>query len=179
MIEEKTDNQLMEDFFKCSIAAYNILVQRYKARLFNYVLRSLIHDRDGSEDIVQKTLIRLYEYKYKYKASYQFSTWIFTVARNFSIDEMRRKKAVYFQDDEIEIMAKGETPVSEMENNERKEMLLKAINSLKPKYKEIIIARYLECMPYEEISEITKINLNTLKSLSKRGLEQLKNKLRN
>ena len=58
-------------------------------------------------------------------------------------------------------------------------MLTKAIELLKPKYREVIVMRYLQGMSYEEISKITSKRINTLKSQSKRGLKQIRDKVKN
>ncbi len=91
MGEEKTDNELMREFKRCSDAAYKQIVQRYENRLFNYVLRAFGLSRDEGEDVVQNTLKRVYEWKFKYVAKHAFSTWVYTIAKHFALNELQRR----------------------------------------------------------------------------------------
>jgi RNA polymerase sigma-70 factor (ECF subfamily) len=174
-----SDNQLMEEFSLCSIAAYNELVRRYKKKLFNYLSRGLINDRDVAEDIVQRTLIKVYECKNIYKPDYQFSTWVYTICRNLALNEIRDDRTV-----SIDSVFTGEEPGDDCENqvetieiNEISGLMLNIMNNLDSKYREVIVLRYLNEMPYEDIAEVTGKNVSTLKSLCKRGLEKIKDEL--
>jgi len=78
MQREKSDNELMEEFASCSLDAFKQVYYRYKIKIFNFVLRNYLQDNDLTEEVLQKTFITVYEYKYRYKKSYMFSTWIYT-----------------------------------------------------------------------------------------------------
>jgi len=176
-----TDNQLMDDFSKCSMSAFNEIFERYKKRLFNFIRqRYYTIDKMTAEDIVQRTLVKVYEYKYKYKPTNEFSTWVYTIIKNLSFNELKRSKMMSYnesEDDPIKPAISSLNPGNELENQNISEIVLNAIHSLKPKYSEVLILRYLQELNFKEISEILKINFDTAKSLARRGLEQLGGKL--
>jgi len=97
-----SDEKLIALFQSGDINAYNELVERYKDRLFNFVLR-YFNNADQAEDVVQNTLIKLYTHASYYKNVAKFSTWIFTIAKNNALTELRknkRKRAMSFFDSE-------------------------------------------------------------------------------
>ena len=182
MNHTKSDNELMHEFAGCSMDSFTAVFNRYKNRILNFVLRGYLHDKDNAEDIVQKTFIRVYEYKYKYNTTNQFSTWVYTIAKNLSLNELKRKRKLITDDDPDDtekFLAEDESLSQKIEKQNIQELLTKAIELLKPKYREVIVMRYLQGMSYEEISEITSKRINTLKSQSKRGLKQIRDKIRN
>lgn len=175
---DKSDNELMLEFSNCSGDSFMIIFNRYKNRILNFVLRGYLHNKDDSEDIVQKTFIKVYSYKYKYKPSYQFSTWIYTIAKNYSINELKRKEKFTTNDNDPDDSLPDEQSLNQsIESRDYNTLLYKIIQTLKPKYKEIIVLRYLEGFSYKEISRITSKRINTLKSHCKRGLNQIQEKL--
>ncbi len=178
MNSTKSDNDLMAEFNGCSREAYNMIFHRYKNRLLNYIMKSYSFSKDDAEDMTQKTLIRVFEYKYKYESKYQFSTWIFTVARNFVLNEISRNKPVYFDnEDQAKSTIAKELIVADKNYDGSNEILLRCMQQLDEKYREVLTLRYIEDMSYEEIGDILGIKVNTLKSHCKRGLEQLKIKV--
>ena len=86
-----TDEMLISRFQSGDENAYVELVNRYKDKLTNFVFYFL-KDEEHSEDVVQETFIRLYEKKHYYKEIAKFSTWIYTIARNQTNTELRKKK---------------------------------------------------------------------------------------
>ena len=86
-----TDEQLIARFQKGDEQAYSELVNRYRDRLMNFVFQYL-GDMELAEDIVQDTMLKLYQKKHYYKEIAKFSTWIYTIAKNLAYTELRRKK---------------------------------------------------------------------------------------
>ncbi len=174
---KKSDNELMKEFGGCSFAAYNVLYERYSDKILNFINRSFKMDFDQSEEITQQVFIKLFEYKYKYKSRFQFSTWLYTVARNKTIDILRKMK----KENKLAITEKIEAPENPslgVEANEKSKLILKAIESLNDNQREVLIMRYKLGLSFQEIAEITSIKINTLKSHAKRGLEKLEIKLK-
>ena len=87
-----TDEELISRFQNGDERAYVELVNRYKERLLNFVFQFL-GDREQAEDVVQDTMLRLYEKKHYYKEIAKFSTWLYTIARNLANTELRKFKA--------------------------------------------------------------------------------------
>ena len=86
-----SDEKLILRFQEGDINAYNELVKRYKDRLLNFVLR-YFNNVEQAEDVVQDTLIKLYTHASYYKNVAKFSTWIFTIAKNNALTELRKNK---------------------------------------------------------------------------------------
>jgi RNA polymerase sigma-70 factor (ECF subfamily) len=174
---EKSDNELMSEFAACSKEAYEVIFKRYKKPLKNYAW-GILKDYDLSEEVVQKALIKVWKYKYRYKPRYKFITWVFTITKNLCINELRYIKR--------ELNRKGETEVDNLADNDsvdankkieeeqNSQNLKELISHIPVKYSQIIYLRYLEELSFKEISSRTGLNENTLKSLAKRALEKLK-----
>ena len=176
---DKTDNELMGEFKGCSVAAYNEIVSRYKIRLFNHVLRGYLPDRDESAEVIQKTLIRVFENKFTYQPKYQFSTWVYTIARNLAINEVKRKRFESLDGSQRDDNASSDpTAYQRTEELNRDQILSSALRNLDPAYREVLTMRYIEELSFGEISTITKKNINTLKSLARRGLQQMREALK-
>ena len=86
-----SDEQLMARFQKGDENAYIELVNRYRDRLLNFVY-NYIGDFEISEDIVQDTMLKLYQKKHYYREIAKFSTWLYTIAKNLANTEFRKKK---------------------------------------------------------------------------------------
>ena len=86
-----SDEQLMARFQKGDENAYIELVNRYRDRLLNFVY-NYIGDFEISEDIVQDTMVKLYQKKHYYREIAKFSTWLYTIAKNLANTEFRKKK---------------------------------------------------------------------------------------
>ena len=86
-----TDEQLIARFQAGDERAYIELVNRYRDRLINFVFQFL-GDREQSEDVVQDTMLKLFEKKHYYREIAKFSTWIYTIARNLANTELRKRK---------------------------------------------------------------------------------------
>jgi len=173
---DKSDNDLMEEFSNCSEAAYKAILIRYEKRLLNHLILRFGQSRDDAEDIVWETLEKVYKCKFTYKPTYQFSTWIYTLCQRRALNEIRRKKFPRLSDIFKLFEPKSENPNS-LTSTERKELsdvIKEIICGLEPKFKEIIVLRFYDGLPYEEISQITGKRINTLKSLSRRGLIRIK-----
>ncbi|MDA9947006.1 sigma-70 family RNA polymerase sigma factor, partial [Candidatus Marinimicrobia bacterium] len=71
--------------------AYGVLVNRYKDKLINFIYHYL-KDSESAEDVVQETMIKLYQKKHYYKEIAKFSTWLYTIAKNLANTELRKRK---------------------------------------------------------------------------------------
>jgi RNA polymerase sigma-70 factor, ECF subfamily len=162
----KTDNELMAQFRMCSVEAYMEIFLRYQRKLLNFSF-GFTHDQDASEDVVQNTMLKVYDYKFRYEPSHEFSTWIYTIAKNLSINEFYRTRRF------IEYEHTG-NQYDLFDRDMSGEYIRKKISELPETYIDVIISRYIEGYSFQEIAETTGKNINTLKSQAKRGLELLK-----
>ena len=84
------DNALVSAYLEGNDDAFRVLVTRYQSKLINYI-NTLVHDYDLAIDLGQETFIRVFRYADRYRGDYQFSTWLYRIATNLAIDEIRRR----------------------------------------------------------------------------------------
>ena len=145
-----TDEELISSFQKGDERAYVELVNRYKDRLLNFVFQFL-GDLEQAEDVVQDTMLRLYEKKHYYKEIAKFSTWIYTIARNLANTELRKKKrrkTTYLsqlsKERQFEIPAIQDDTDQSIQNEFINDRIQSAINNLPEHFKVVIILRDLQ-----------------------------------
>ena len=142
-----TDEELISRFQNGDERAYVELVNRYKDRLLNFVFQFL-GDIEQAEDVVQDTMLRLYEKKHYYKEIAKFSTWIYTIAKNLANTELRKKKrrkTTYLsqlsKERQFEIPAIQDDTDQSLQNEFINDRIQSAINNLPEHFKVVIILR--------------------------------------
>lgn len=183
-----SDHQLIEATRGGDEAAYNEIMNRYRNPLTNYLYRFL-NDYEEAVDLAQETFVRVYFALDRYHTEYAFSTYIYRIATNLAISEIRRRKrrkllslTGLFQsedDSETEFQPEDERilPDAELLGEERSEVIGKAIAALPEKYRIPVILRDVEGKSYEEVAAIMDLGLGTTKSRISRGRALLKGKL--
>ena len=178
-----TDEELISRFQNGDERAYVELVNRYKDRLLNFVFQFL-GDIEQAEDVVQDTMLRLYEKKHYYKEIAKFSTWIYTIARNLANTELRkrkRRKTTYLsqlsKERQFEIPAIQDDVDQSLHNEFINDRIQSAIKNLPEHFKIVIILRDIQELSYEEISNIVEVPLGTIKSRINRARIQLQAEL--
>ncbi len=181
-----SDEELISEFQQTNDErAFEILVQRYKNPLTNYVFRFL-GDYDACTDVVQETMIKFYRYKDNYSNVAKFSTWIYTIAGNLARTEYRRRKRRSFlsindygEDHKIfDIPDESYSPDVMTDSVIKDEIIQKALLKVKEVFREVVILRDIQGMSYEEIAEITGLNEGTVKSRINRGRAKLQDLLK-
>ena len=179
-----TDEKLISRFQAGDERAYVELVNRYKDRLLNFVFQ-FIGDIEQAEDVVQDTMLRLYEKKHYYKEIAKFSTWIYTIARNLANTELRkrkRRKTTYLSqmskdERQYEIPAVQDDVDQSLHNEFINDRIQSAINNLPEHFKLVIILRDIQELSYDDISNIVEVPLGTIKSRINRARIQLQAEL--
>ena len=178
-----TDEELISRFQNGDERAYVELVNRYKDRLLNFVFQFL-GDIEQAEDVVQDTMLRLYEKKHYYKEIAKFSTWIYTIARNLANTELRkrkRRKTTYLsqlsKERQFEIPAIQDDVDQSLHNEFINDRIQSAIKNLPEHFKIVIILRDIQELSYDEISNIVEVPLGTIKSRINRARIQLQAEL--
>ena len=178
-----SDEKLILRFQEGDINAYNELVKRYKDRLLNFVLRYL-NNVEQAEDVVQDTLIKLYTHASYYKNVAKFSTWIFTIAKNNALTELRKNKrkktdSLWTDDGQvIDINSKEESLDSKVQNEIAIDQLNKFLDEIPENFRMAVVLRDFQELSYEEISKILEIPIGTIKSRINRGRIQLAEKMK-
>ena len=169
------DGDVVSAFLGGEERAFEELVDRYQGRLLNFVYRT-IGDRDRSEDLVQEVFIRVYRHIGRFDRSKKFSTWIYTIASNLAKNELRnrsRNPLVLFQtikakfedeDRPLQFEDLHTRPDDMFRKRHLKEMVEQSVGQLPAHHREVFVLRELEGKSYEEIAEITGVNLGTVKS---------------
>ncbi len=185
-LRELSDEELILEFQKNNTEdAFNILVQRYKNPLTNFVFRFL-GDYAACADVVQETMIKVFRYKDTYSSVAKFSTWVYTIAGNLARTEYRRQRRrnIFSINDYGEDHSTYDLPDESYrpdvitDSGIKDEIIQKALLKVKETYREAVILRDIQGMSYEEISEILGVNEGTVKSRINRGRAQLQELLK-
>lgn len=171
-----------------SEAAFNKLMVRYRDSIFFMVLK-MVHNRDDAEDLTLEAFGKAFNSIANYSADFAFSTWLFKIATNNSIDFIRKKKLQTTSLDQKTTTEDGEiTPIAVKDNTanpeesfmkeQRAAKIRAAIEQLSPKYRSLIELRYLDELAYEEIAEKLDIPLGTVKAQLFRAKDMLYNILK-
>ncbi|HEX2190567.1 MAG TPA: sigma-70 family RNA polymerase sigma factor [Longimicrobiaceae bacterium] len=174
-LKELDDSGVVAAFLEGEKRAFNELVERYQTRLLNFVYRTT-GDRERAEDLVQETFIRVYRHLHRFDQTKKFSTWIYTIASNLAKNELRnrsRNPLVLFQAIKKSWDA-DQRPLEWEDNTYRpddlfrkrhlRRMVESAVSELPEHHRTVFILREMEGKTYEEIADITKCNLGTVKS---------------
>ncbi len=186
--QKLSDHQLIEATKAGDEAAFGEIMNRYRSPITNYLYRFL-NDYEEAVDLAQETFVRVYFAIDRYHTGFAFSTYIYRIATNLAISEIRRRKrrkllslTGLFQsedDTQVEFQPADTRPIADAElvDDERSKMIGKAIAALPEKYRIPVVLRDIDGRTYEEIAEIMQLGLGTTKSRISRGRGLLKEKL--
>lgn len=184
-----SDHQLIEATKRGDEAAFAEIVSRYRNPLTNFLYR-MLNDYEEAVDLAQETFVRVYFAIERYHTDYAFSTYIYRIASNLAISEIRRRKRrklmsltgfFTYEGEEVDFNPpdKKPSPDAEFLEEEEKNVIAKAIATLPEKYRAPIILRDIEGRSYDEIAGILELGLGTTKSRISRARGLLKEKLKN
>ncbi len=168
--------------------AFAELVELYKDKVYQISYR-MIGNVHEAQDLGQETFLRAYINIESYDPKRKFSTWLFRIVTNLSIDRLRKKKPDFYLDQEIagtegltlvsQIAAAEELPEEFVIKHELQDWIHGEILCLPAKYRSAIILKYIEDLSLKEISEILDIPIATVKTRIHRGREALRKRLSN
>lgn len=188
--ERLSDHALVEATKLGDEAAFAEIVARYRSPITNYLYRFL-NDYEEAVDLAQETFVRVYFAVERYHTDYAFSTYIYRIATNLAISEIRRRKrrrlvslTGLFQserDEAKDFQPPDEKPlaVDDLIESERAQIIARAIAVLPEKYRAAVVLRDIEGKTYEEIASIMRLGLGTTKSRISRARKLLKERLKN
>jgi RNA polymerase sigma-70 factor (ECF subfamily) len=170
------EQELMHLVQKGDEVAFEKIVSIYKHRIVNF-LTQLTGDYQKAVDLAQETFMRVYFKANKYKPVAPLSSWIYTIASNLAKTELKksRKMAVVSIDDTESRLGEQIAAKEKNEDTYLTENLRKALDSLHPRYRLPIILKDLEGFSQEEIAQMLKRPVGTIKARISRGREHLKN----
>jgi RNA polymerase sigma-70 factor (ECF subfamily) len=174
----KTDARLAVEAREGSEDAFRELVSRYERPLYAFIVR-MVRDPTVAEDLAQEALIKVYRALGSYDPERKFSSWLFKIAHNATIDAVRRREPVAESLDAGDAADDGPprqyadpraiSPEKARETSELGRALDRALGELRPEYREVMLLRFREGLPYEEIAEITGMPLGTVKTFLHRA----------
>ena len=183
------DADLMLRVKRGNRAAFAELVEKYRQPVMNLVYRTL-RDETEAEDLAQNVFLQVYKSRSRYKRTAKFSTWLFTIARNLCLNELRRRsrhpaEALEETHDEHEGRPqrqyednKNFLPAETLLHGELAQKIEEALAELPENQRTAILLCRQEDLSYEEIARVLGCSLSATKSLIHRGREVLKQKLK-
>jgi RNA polymerase sigma-70 factor (ECF subfamily) len=179
----RSDVQLMLDVKAGDDASFNLLLQKYRTPLINFLYR-MVRDSATAEDLAQEVFLRVYRARKQYSPSAKFTTWLFRIATNLALNSVRdnrhRQMDVSIDAPVEEDEAPLQLPAREMRIDEhmierdRAEFIRQAISSLPEKQRVAVLLHKYEEMDYAEIAKILECSESALKSLLFRAYETLR-----
>ena len=155
------------------------LIEQYQHQLLRYLVY-LVGNRELAEDLFQETWIRVLERGHQYDGRHEFSTWLYAVARNLTIDYLRKKNPVSLdglaEDEDHAPLEPADTRPLAWEvvaQHEQAERISAALVSIPAEYREAVVLRFQEGLALDEIATLTGAKLGTVKSRLYRGLNLL------
>lgn len=154
--------------------AYGGLVERYQRPVFGLVVR-MLRDPGVAEEITQEAFIRAYTKLSTFDQKRKFSSWLFRIAHNATIDEIRKNRPATVpletDDDEgrvdlLQVLADHRTadPERKAAASALRDDLEEVVRGLRPEYAEVMVLRFIEELSYDEISEVMELPLGTVKT---------------
>lgn len=174
------DNSLIDEALSGNQTSYEKLMKKYYQLIYNLVYRMILKKEDV-EDLTQEAFIKAFNSLKNFDKQFSFSTWLFKIATNNAIDYLRKKKLSTFSIDKqiesddsdftFEIPDSENKPDKHIMDKEMRKILDEAIDSLPPKYKQVIVMRHKGELEYEEIAKELNLPLGTVKAHIFRGRE--------
>lgn len=167
-----TDERLVELALDGDEEAFGILVRRYQRRLTAF-LSQLVGDLELARELSQEAFVRAWSALARFDPKYRFSTWLFRIAHNLGIDQLRRRRlktvSLYRTDaegTEVEVVVPDteKDPLGHLENHALASELRQVIDELRPEYRELVLLRHFAGLSYQEIADFKEMPLGTVKN---------------
>lgn len=181
-----TDQEIVEAVLAGHQHRFAELVDRYQRKIVNYVYR-MLGNYDDAVDLSQDVFLKAYSALDSYRPKYPFPAWLFRIARNAAIDELRRKRLATLSIDEPietgegtierDVEADRAGPEDEYLQEEFRATVEAAVGGLPEKYREPLVLRHAGDMTYDEIAEALELPLGTVKTRIFRAREALREEL--
>ena len=161
------DRALIEAFQTGDEFAFVSLYNRYKDAVYAFCVKMLLN-KELAQDVMQDTFLRVYENRERLLKTDSFKAWLFTIARNQCLNQLRRNNWQIPLDPEMalpsHLFGAKNTPALDLEKSEKIELVNRFLAQLKADYREVIILREYQNMTYEEIAAVTRSTLSAVKS---------------
>ncbi len=183
-----TDEEAMAKFQKGNTKYFDLLLDRHSKGVYRFIYRMVRGNSSNAEDILQEVFIKVAENRMNYSKDRKFTAWLYRIARNHTIDFMRKEsyrmhssldKNIGNEDGSnvtyLELVKSDDkTQEEQVHSTMVKEQLFEKMNGLKEEYKEVFILREIEGLKFDEIADITDSNVNTVKSRHRYAFKELR-----
>ncbi len=183
-MHKHTDEELVELTKGGDDDAFTILVNRHVDHIYNFV-RQYAKEKEDADDITQETFLKAWKHIKSFKKDKKFTTWLFTIARNSALDNIKKRRAFSFsvmdshnsEDDAgFADTLKDQEPLAPeiFEDKETAAELTKAMDTLPPDWKAVLVMHYTDDMTFEEIAVVLSKPMNTVKSWHHRAIIKIR-----
>ena len=177
-----TDDELIDQVRAGHLRSFEELIDRYRNQVFNFVYR-ILGSRDEAEDILQDTFMKVYQHLPRYKKQAKFSSYLFTIAHNLSMNRVNYRKRSQMKLDTLaqsgsERSITDRTPDAQLRENEVATVVHRAIEKLPPKYRAALVLSEFEGFSYKQISDVLNCSVGTVKSRIFRARDLLRGYLK-
>ncbi len=177
-----TDDELIDQVRAGNLRSFEELIDRYRNQVFNFVYR-ILGSRDEAEDILQDAFMKVYQHLPRYKKQSKFSSYLFTIAHNLSMNRVNYRKRSQMKLDTLaqsdrESSITDRTPDAQLRENEIAIVVHRAIEKLPPKYRAALVLSEFEGFSYKQISDVLNCSVGTVKSRIFRARDLLRGYLK-
>lgn len=181
-MNQNTDQDYIAQIRSGNVNAYSALVTKYKNMVFTLALR-MVGNKEDAEEVSQDTFVKAYRKLDSFKGTSKFSTWLYRIVYNTSLDHIKKSKRVVLSE---HIDAVNEADIGSMQNaltyieaKEKKQMIEKALLQLPEEDRVLLTLFYFEELPLKEVSEIMQLSYDNVKIKLHRSRKKLFHILKN
>ena len=177
IFREVEDRDLIAKARRGDVDAFNVLVSRWEKRVFTYLVR-LVREREDALDLAQETFLKAYRGLVRLDDVERFPQWLFRIAHNEAMSELRRGRLPMSQEEDLEAAhARMGPAVPRAPGAETALIVRQVLDSLPAEQREAVVLKVHEGFKFEEIAEITECPVSTVKSRVYAGLEAMRRQL--
>ena len=186
MSTDDADEDLMVQYQRGEVRAFEVLLTRHRKPVYNFILR-FVGDKETAEDLLQEAFMRVIKGAEAYKRQAKFTTWLYTIARNLCVDQTRRRKhrkhasldaPIDVSDDSgtlLDVIPSNEMASDRKSGNKQlHQTMQRAIEALSEEQREVFLMREFLDMPFKQIADVVGVPENTVKSRMRYALEKLR-----
>jgi RNA polymerase sigma-70 factor (ECF subfamily) len=177
--EQLIDGRVIEACQQGDRAAFQLLFETYKDKVFSIAVYSSGGDRAAADDVTQQIFLKLFTAIRQFRGDSEFSTWLYRLVVNACLDEKRRRRRLLPWGETVAMRNPGDKKPQEKQyaRLEVQEAVQAAIGELKPKFRLPILLKYIEGLSYDEIASVMGCSKGTVASRLNRGHSQLAKRL--
>ena len=174
-----SDEQLIKEITAGNDTAFRTLMERYQRQVFRTTM-GFVHMKEDAEDITQEVFIRVYQSLHTFQGESEFSTWLYRITVNMSLNFLRRnrkKRVLQSLETLFTLRSDEKNPLEEMESAERDRRIRKAIDTLPERQRMAFILSRYEELPQKKIAAVMNRSEGAVEQLLQRAKENLQKKL--